>query len=108
VALGAETTTTTITKDVNNTGVNLQTETSQKQDCLTASANSGITNFLSIFLSENVEDSLLPLLFSGNALYNINMCNTICTRATTDVIFRGRPEGEMTRIKNQLYCSETP
>jgi hypothetical protein len=33
MALAAET---TITKNVNNTGVNVQTDTNQKQDCLTA------------------------------------------------------------------------
>ena len=35
---------TTITKDVNNTGINVQTDTDQKQDCLTAGANSGLMN----------------------------------------------------------------
>ena len=44
MALAADTTTTTITKDVNNSGVNVQTDTNQKQDCLTAGANSGIAN----------------------------------------------------------------
>jgi hypothetical protein len=42
MALAADTTTTTITKDVNNSGVNVQTDTNQKQDCLTAGANSPI------------------------------------------------------------------
>ena len=39
-ALGAETV--TITKTVNNTGVNMPTDTDQKQNCQTVGANSGI------------------------------------------------------------------
>ena len=42
MALAAETT--TITKNVNNTGVNVQTDTNQKQDCLTAGGTSGLAN----------------------------------------------------------------
>jgi hypothetical protein len=41
-ALGAETE--TITKTVNNTGVNVQTSTDQKQDCKTAGGESAITD----------------------------------------------------------------
>jgi hypothetical protein len=41
MALAAET---TITKNVNNTGVNVQTDTNQKQDCLTAGGTSGLAN----------------------------------------------------------------
>jgi hypothetical protein len=33
----------TITKDLNNTGVNVQTDTNQKQDCLTAGGSSGVS-----------------------------------------------------------------
>jgi len=39
----AETDTKTITIHVNNTGINVPTETSQKQQCDTVGANSGIT-----------------------------------------------------------------
>ncbi len=35
--------TATITKHTNNTGVNVQTDTNQKQNCATAGGNSGIT-----------------------------------------------------------------
>jgi hypothetical protein len=35
--------TTTITKNVNNTGVNTPTDSSQKQDCVTAGGTSGIS-----------------------------------------------------------------
>jgi hypothetical protein len=42
MALAAETT--IITKNVNNTGVNVQTDAYQKQDCLTAGGNSGLTD----------------------------------------------------------------
>ncbi len=38
----ADTITTTITKHTNNTGVNVQTDTNQKQDCQTVGENSGI------------------------------------------------------------------
>jgi|SRR5215467_12398239 len=41
MALAAETI--TITKNVNNTGVNVQTDTNQKQDCLTVGGTSGIS-----------------------------------------------------------------
>jgi hypothetical protein len=34
----------TITKNLNNTGINVQTSTNQKQQCDTAGGNSGITN----------------------------------------------------------------
>jgi hypothetical protein len=40
-ALAAETT--TITKSTNNTGINVPTDTNQKQDCLTAGGSSGLT-----------------------------------------------------------------
>jgi hypothetical protein len=40
MALAAE----TITKNVNNTGVNVQTGTNQKQDCQTAGGNSQVMN----------------------------------------------------------------
>jgi len=39
----AETDTKTVTVHVNNTGINVPTETNQKQGCLTAGANSQIT-----------------------------------------------------------------
>jgi len=39
-----ESETSTITKNVNNTGVNVQTDTNQKQDCLTAGGTSGLAN----------------------------------------------------------------
>ncbi len=39
----ADTITTTITKHTNNTGVNVQTDTNQKQDCVTAGGYSGIS-----------------------------------------------------------------
>ncbi|MGC2573974.1 MAG: hypothetical protein WA364_20855 [Candidatus Nitrosopolaris sp.] len=42
IASAAETT--TITKNTNNTGVNTQADTNQKQECLTAGANSGLAN----------------------------------------------------------------
>jgi hypothetical protein len=54
MALAADTTTTTITKDVNNTGVNVQTDTNQKQDCLTAGANSGIANSCTASSTDNI------------------------------------------------------
>jgi hypothetical protein len=41
MALAAETT--TITKNTNNTGVNVQTDTNQKQDCQAVGGNSGIS-----------------------------------------------------------------
>jgi hypothetical protein len=41
MALGADTT--TVTKNLNNTGINVQTDTNQKQDCQTAGASSGIS-----------------------------------------------------------------
>jgi hypothetical protein len=43
MALAADTTTTTITKNVNNSGLNVPTDTDQKQDCLTAGASSPIS-----------------------------------------------------------------
>jgi hypothetical protein len=52
MALAAETT--TITKNVNNTGVNVQTDTNQKQDCLTAGANSGVTNSCTATSTDNI------------------------------------------------------
>ncbi len=36
--------TTTITKNTNNTGINVPTDTAQKQDCLTAGGSSGLTS----------------------------------------------------------------
>jgi hypothetical protein len=39
----AETDTKTVTIHVNNTGINVPTDTNQKQGCLTAGVNSGIT-----------------------------------------------------------------
>ena len=35
--------TTTVTKNINNTGVNVQTETNQPQNCQTVGGNSGIS-----------------------------------------------------------------
>jgi hypothetical protein len=42
MALAADTT--TITKNTNNTGVNVQTDTHQKQDCQTVGGTSGMAN----------------------------------------------------------------
>jgi len=42
MALAAEIT--TVTKNVNNTGVNVQTDIHQKQDCQTVGGTSGIAN----------------------------------------------------------------
>jgi hypothetical protein len=55
MALGAETT--TITKNVNNTGVNVQTDTNQKQDCLTAGGSSGISGSCTAISTDNVAQS---------------------------------------------------
>jgi hypothetical protein len=55
MALGAETT--TITKNVNNTGVNVQTDTNQKQDCLTAGGSSGISGSCTAISTDNVTQS---------------------------------------------------
>jgi hypothetical protein len=41
MALGADTT--TVTKNLNNTGINVQTDTNQKQDCQTVGGTSGIS-----------------------------------------------------------------
>lgn len=41
-ALAADTT--TITKNTNNTGINVPTDTNQKQDCLTAGGASALTS----------------------------------------------------------------
>ena len=43
IALAAETETITKTIHVNNTGVNVPTDTNQKQDCQTVGGSSGIT-----------------------------------------------------------------
>ena len=40
----AETDTSTVTVHLNNTGVNVPTDTNQKQGCLTAGASSGLMN----------------------------------------------------------------
>jgi hypothetical protein len=42
-ALGAETETKTITKNLNNPGINVPTDTDQKQDCLTAGGQSQVS-----------------------------------------------------------------
>jgi hypothetical protein len=55
MALAAETT--TITKNVNDTGVNVQTDTNQKQDCLTAGGTSGISGSCTATSTDNVMQS---------------------------------------------------
>jgi hypothetical protein len=47
----------TITKSVNNTGVNVPTDTDQKQECQTAGANSGITNACTATSTDQVTQS---------------------------------------------------
>jgi hypothetical protein len=42
-AFAADTETTTVTKSTNNTGVNVPTDTNQKQNCVTAGAMSAIS-----------------------------------------------------------------
>jgi hypothetical protein len=54
-ALGAETE--TITKHFNNTGVNVQTSTDQKQDCLTAGGGSGISGSCTATSNDGVTQS---------------------------------------------------
>jgi hypothetical protein len=55
MALAADTT--TITKNVNNTGVNVQTDTHQKQDCLTAGGSSGLTGSCTAQSTDTVSQS---------------------------------------------------
>jgi len=55
MALAAETT--TITKNVNNTGVNVQTDTNQKQDCLTAGGTSGFSGSCTATSTDNIMQS---------------------------------------------------
>jgi hypothetical protein len=47
----------TITKDLNNTGVNVQTDTNQKQDCTTAGGSSGIADSCKADSNDKVEQS---------------------------------------------------
>jgi hypothetical protein len=49
--------TTTITKNVNNTGVNVQTDTNQKQDCQTVGGSSGISGSCTATSTDRVNDS---------------------------------------------------
>jgi hypothetical protein len=54
-ALAAETT--TVTKHLNNTGVNVQTETSQPQTCQTVGGTSGITGSCTAASTDTVTQS---------------------------------------------------
>ena len=49
--------TTTITKTVNNNGTNVQTETNQKQNCITAGGYSGVADSCHASSSDKVESS---------------------------------------------------
>ena len=49
--------TTKITKTVNNTGTNVQTDTDQKQDCTTAGEQSGISDSCHGSSSDDVKSS---------------------------------------------------
>jgi hypothetical protein len=49
--------TVTITTRVNNTGVNVPTDTYQKQDCLTAGGSSGITNSCTASSTDTITQS---------------------------------------------------
>jgi len=53
----AETDTKTTTIHVNNTGINVPTETSQKQQCDTAGVNSGITNSCTAQSTDNINEN---------------------------------------------------
>ncbi|MFY9794731.1 MAG: hypothetical protein WAK17_18215 [Candidatus Nitrosopolaris sp.] len=46
-----------ITKHFNNTGINVQTDTNQKQDCETAGGSSGIANSCTATSTDNVAQS---------------------------------------------------
>ena len=56
-AFAADTDTTTITKNVNNTGVNVQTDTAQKQNCETAGGSSGLTNSCTASSTDTISQS---------------------------------------------------
>jgi hypothetical protein len=47
----------TITKDLNNTGINVQTDTNQKQDCLTAGGSSGISGSCTAGSTDTISQS---------------------------------------------------
>jgi hypothetical protein len=49
--------TTTITKNVNNTGVNVQTDTAQKQNCETAGGSSPMSGSCTATSTDNVMQS---------------------------------------------------
>ena len=53
----AETDTKTTTIHVNNTGINVPTETDQKQGCLTAGANSGIGGSCTANSLDNINEN---------------------------------------------------
>ena len=55
MAYAAETT--TITKNVNNTGVNVQTDTAQKQNCETAGGSSPMSGSCTATSTDNVMQS---------------------------------------------------
>jgi hypothetical protein len=55
MTLAAETT--TITKHVNNTGVNVPTDTNQKQDCQTVGGTSGISGSCKANSTDTVQQS---------------------------------------------------
>jgi hypothetical protein len=55
MALAADTT--TVTKNVNNTGVNVQTDTNEKQDCQTAGGSSGISGSCTASSTDTVTQS---------------------------------------------------
>jgi hypothetical protein len=56
-AFAADTDTTTITKNINNTGVNVQTDTNQKQNCETAGGASGISGSCQATSTDTVTQS---------------------------------------------------
>ncbi len=49
--------TVTVTKNTNNTGVNVQTDTNQKQNCETAGENSGMSSSCTASSSDNLQQS---------------------------------------------------
>ena len=55
MALAADTT--TITKNTNNAGVNVQTDTNQKQECQTVGGTSGIANSCTAKSNDTVSQS---------------------------------------------------
>jgi hypothetical protein len=56
-AFAADTETTTVTKNVNNTGVNVPTDTNQKQNCVTAGGTSAISTSCTASSTDTVTQS---------------------------------------------------